>query len=105
MVAFTSWVGPDLTSDTTWLAKKWGDVYLHETVHAHIHRSLGTDFACRRLHETRSQFVVRAKKVELYMNSPNFKGMAGGRGLMGLAKDLRARCKQVVQLEGERIPT
>ena len=101
---FTSWVGPDLTSDTSWLVKKWGDVYLHETAHAHIHRLLDTDFACRRLHESRAEFALRAKKVELYMNSPQFNGKAGGRGLLGLTQDLHARCRQVVKLEGERIP-
>ena len=101
---FTSWVGPDLASDTSWLVKKWGDVYLHETVNAHIHRLLDTDFACRRLHETRAQFVVRVKKVEKYMNSMKFKSKGNGRGLMGLAQDLRARCEEVVYREGERIP-
>ena len=101
---FTSWVGPDLASDTSWLVKKWGDVYLHETVNAHIHRLLDTDFACRRLHETRAQFAVRVKKVEKYMNSTQFKAKGSGRGLMGLAQDLRLRCQEVVNREGERIP-
>ena len=101
---FTSWVGPDLDSDTSWLVKKWGDVYPHETVNAHIHRLLDTDFACSRLHETRAQFALRVKKVEKYMNSPKFKAKGTGRGLMGLAQDLRARCQQVVDLDGERIP-
>ena len=101
---FTSWVGPDLDSDTSWLVKKWGDVYPHETVNAHIHRLLDTDFACSRLHETRAQFALRVKKVEKYMNSPKFKAKGTGRGLMGLAQDLRARCQQVLDLDGERIP-
>lgn len=101
---FTSWVGPDLNSTTEWLVKKWGDIYLHETVNAHIHRLLDTDFACRRLHETRAQFMVRVKKVEKYMNSSKFKAKGRGRGLMGLAQDLRARCQHVVDLAGERIP-
>ena len=101
---FTSWVGPDLSSDTSWLVKKWGVVYLHETVNSHIHRLLDTDFACRRLHETRKQFVLRVKKVEKYMNSPKFKAKGVGRGLMGLAQDLRNRCQWVVDLHGERIP-
>ena len=101
---FTSWVGPDLKSGTGWLVKKWGDVYLHETVNSHIHRLLDTDFACRRLHETRAQFALRAKKVEKHMNSKEFLAKGGGRGLLGLAQDLRSRCEQVVALKGERIP-
>ena len=98
---FTSWVGPDLNSTTEWLVKTWGDVYLHEAVNAHIHRLLDTEFACRKLHETRAQFVVRVKEVEKYMNSRKFKARGSGRGLMGLAQDLCARCQQVVDLEGE----
>ena len=73
-------------------------------LNSHIHRLLDTDFACRRLHETRAPFAARAKKVEKYMNSAKFKAKEGGRGLMGLAQDLRARCQQVVDKEGERIP-
>ena len=49
-------------------------------------------------------FVLRARKVEQHMNSPKFKAKGVGRGLMGLAQDLRARCQWVVDLEGERIP-
>ena len=101
---FKSWIGPDLNSSTEWLAKKWGDVYLHETVNSHIHRLLDTDFACPRLHETLAQFAVRVKKVEKYMNSPQFKAKDGGRGLLGLAQDLRKRCQEVVDRSGERIP-
>ena len=77
---------------------------MHETVNSHIHRLLDTDFACRRLHGTRKQFVLRVKKVEKYMNSPKFKAKGVGRGLMGLAQDLRNRCQWVVDLHGERIP-
>ena len=97
----TSWVGEDLESSTAWLAKKFADVYLHETVDAHIHRLLDTDFACRRLEETVPQFMVRAKKVEKYMTRFAAKD---GRGLQGLAEDLRARCQEVVNRKGERIP-
>ena len=101
---FTSWVGPDLNSSTDWLVKKWGDVYLHETVNAHIHRLLDTDFACRQLHETRAQFVLRAKLVEKHMNSRQFQAKHGERGLLGLAEDLRSRCQSVIDKKGERIP-
>ena len=100
---FTSWVGPDLNSSTDWLVKKWGDVYLHETVNAHIHRLFDTDFACRQLHETRAQFVLRAKLVEKHMNSRQFQAKHGERGLLGLAEDLRSRCQSVIDKKGERI--
>lgn len=101
---FLSWVGKDLESPTSWLVKKFGDVYLHETVNAHIHRLLDQDFACRRLHETVGEFKVRSKKVERYMNSKKFAKEGQGRGLLGLAKDLRARCKDLVKRQGERLP-
>ena len=99
---FTSWAG-DNHSSTKWLVKKWGDVYLHETVIAHIRRLSEEDFACQRLYETPAQFRQRFQKVEDYMNSPAF-AAEGGRGLSGLAKDLRSRCARVIKLKGERIP-
>ena len=100
---FTSWVGQDLTASTKWLVKKWGDVYLHDTINYHIHRLLDNDFACRRLRETLGQFKVRVRKVEQRMNSAQF-AAKGGKGLMGWAKDLRARCAEVKRRKGERIP-
>ena len=100
---FVSWVGGNHAS-TAWLVAKWGDVYLHETVISHVRRLLGTDFSCDRLGETPSQFVKRMKKVERYMNSDAFAASNGGRGLAGLAKDLPARCKQVIKRKGQRIP-
>ena len=100
---FTSWVGTDNHASTKWLVKRWGDVYLHETVIAHIRRLSEEDFACRRLYETPSQFRQRLQKVEDLMNSADF-AAAGGRGLPGLAKELRSRCLQVIKLKGERIP-
>ena len=99
---FSSWVGGP--SDTTkWLVKKWGDVYLHETVISHIRRLLDDDFACRRLGETVPQFTQRMKKVELHMNSPGF-AAADGRGLQGLATQMHARCRWVVKEKGKRHP-
>ena len=100
--SFKSWVG-DNHSSTKWLVKKWGDVYLHETVIAHIRRLSEEDFACQRLYETPAQFRQWFQKVEGYMNSPAF-AAEGGRGLSGLAKDLRLRCARVIKLKGERIP-
>jgi hypothetical protein len=99
---FRSWIG-STTDSTKWLVKKFSDVYIHETLIAHIRRLLNTDFAATRLYETPSQFLVRMQKVEDYMNSAEFSG-PDGRGLLGLAKDLRSRCQEVVRRKGERIP-
>ena len=81
---------------------KWGDVYLHETVISHIRRLLDTDFASDRLDESRGHFAGRMRRVEDHMNSKAFD--AGGGGLDGLADDLRERCQQVIDLQGERLP-
>ena len=99
---FQSWLG-DGGPTTTWLAAKWGDVYVHETLIAHIRRLLDTEFACDRLNETPAQFKARVKKAEAHLNSANFT-REGKEGLLGLAKGLRARCRRVVKLKGERIP-
>lgn len=99
---FTSWIGGNHET-TSWLVSKWGDVYLHETVISHVRRLLSTDFASTRLGETPSQFAQRMKKVEAFMNSGNFSA-EGGRGLVGLAKDLPARCQMVIDGKGARIP-
>ena len=62
---FRSWIGEP--HDTTkWLVKKFGDVYLHETVIAHIRRLLATDFVCKRLAETPAQIKVRMKSRRLH---------------------------------------
>ena len=100
---FTSWIG-DNHGTTEWLVKKWGDVYLHETVISHVRRLLDNEFPCARLHETPAQFQLRVRKVQAFMNSPNFAATDGGRGLAGLAKDLKMRCKEVLDRSGERIP-
>ena len=95
----TSWVGGN-NAPTTWLVPKWGDVYLHETVVSHIRRLLSTDFACNRLGETPAQFARRMKKLESYMNSDGF----AKAGLAGLARDLPARRREVINRGGQRIP-
>ena len=100
---FRSWIGTGSAS-TKWLVKKFGDVFLHETVIAHIRRLLATDFICERVGETPAQFKQRMKRVENYMNSEEFADSDGGRGLLGLAKSLRHRCQKVVDAGGERIP-
>jgi hypothetical protein len=99
---FCSWVG-GASDSTKWLVKKWGDVYLHETVIAHIRRLLDDDFACRRLGETVPQFTQRMHKVADYMNSPAF-AATDGRGLQGLAAQLHTRCQWVVRHKGQRYP-
>ena len=86
------------------MVAKWGDVYLHETVVSHVRRLLASDFACTRLGETPLQFAQRMKKVEAFMNSPAFAKADGGRGLMGLARELPARCDEVIKRKGARIP-
>ena len=52
----------------------------------------------------REHFAERLQKVEDYMNSPSFAACGGGEGLLGLAKELRSRCEQVIELKGQRIP-
>ena len=41
--------------------------------------------------------------VEDHMNSPSFAAI-GGRGLSGLAEDLRSRCEHVIATGGQRVP-
>ena len=100
---FRSWIG-GIHDSTKWLVKKFGDVYLHETVVAHIRRLLATDFNSTKLEETPAQFKRRMKRVEDHMNSKDFAAANRGRGLRGLAKELLDRCDRVIALEGERIP-
>ena len=85
------------------LAKLLGDLYLHETLISHIRRLLDNDFAPERIDETPRQFRARMQKVEDHLNSPAFKA-PGGQGLMGLAKELRPRCEELVRRKGERLP-
>ena len=67
-------------------------------------RLLDSDFMCTRLRETTAQFIVRMKRVEEFMNSPNLAHANGGRGLAGLARELPDRCELVIQRKAERIP-
>ena len=87
-----------------WMVRKFGAVYLHETVIAHVRELLDGRFAHSQLHETPGHFTQRMQKVEDYMNSSSFTA-CGGRGLTGLAKDLRTRCEEARRRQGERIPT
>ena len=86
------------------MASHLGDVYLHETAISHIRRLLREKFVCLRVGETFPQFKQRMKRVQDYMGSDGFARQPGGRGLPGLAKDLRARCEQLLDGKGERLP-
>ena len=91
-------------SDTTeWLVPKWGDVYLHETVISHIRRLLEEDYRTATLNEPVARFKNHMELLAAPMNSPAFSA-AGGRGLCGLARDLRWRCEEVAKRKGERLP-
>ena len=100
---FSSWLGS--VSDTTErLAPRWGDVDLRETVIAHIRRLLDTDYRCASLNETAPRFQDRMNRVAAHLNSPNFRAHCG-RGMCGLAKDLRRRCAGVVRQKGSGCPS
>ena len=97
-----SWLG-GLADSTKWLVPRLGDFYLHETAIAHIRRLLDGEFRSDALHETVGQFKARMKKVEAHMNSDAF-AAPGGRGLYGLAQEMRARCEELVRRKGGRLP-
>ena len=100
---FKSWLG-DGDSDCSWLAGRLGDVYLHETVIAHIRRSLAHQFPCRGIGDMRSCFARRMAKVEAHLNSDAFPARDGG-GLAALAQDFHVRCAKVAELDGGRLRT
>ena len=68
-----------------------------------VRRLLDGEFADNKLHETPSHFAKRMQQVADHMNSPEF-AACRGEGLMGLAKELRNRCVEVVRRQGERLP-
>ena len=49
------------------------------------------------------QFNKRMAAVQDHMNSDSFAAQ-GGRGLPGLCKELRDRCREVIDRKGGRIP-
>ena len=100
---FASWLG-DGDANCGWLAGRLGDVYLHETVIAHVRHSLDHRFPRRTAGETRAQFANRMAKVEALLNSDDFPSRAGG-GLESLAQALHRRCARVVELQGGRLRT
>ena len=85
------------------MVRKFGDVYVHETLISHIRRLVNAEFASTKLCESPAHFRMRMQKVEDHLNSPSFP-QPGGSGLLGLAKELRDRCEAVIEREGERLP-
>ena len=100
-VGLHSWA-LDTNGSTKWMASRFSDVYLHETVIAHIRRALEHTFPRSTPGETMRQFRRRMGKVEAYLNSPEFAAKEGG-GLPALARDLRHRCAAVIEKSGERL--
>ena len=47
---------------------------------------------------------VEVLDTPVWFDSAAFAKKDGGRGLMGLAKELQGRCDLVIKLKGERIP-
>lgn len=97
-----SWVG-DEGASASWMVTKFGDVYPHETAIAHVRRLLEGDFRHTSIHETPAHFKQRMQRVEDHMNSDAF-AAPDGHGLLGLAKELRSRCEEVIRRNGARIP-
>ena len=100
-VGLRSWLGNG-SGSTKWLVKQWGDVYLHETVIAHIRRLLANKFASNRLVETVAHFRARMDRVAAHMNSAEINATGGG-GLHSLARELHERCHAVIDGGGERL--
>lgn len=93
-----SWAG----ESTKWMAARFSDAYIHETLIAHIRRALDHKFPRATPGETFRQFRNRMNKVEEYLNSGEFAAREDG-GLEALGKDLRERCRAVVDRAGERL--
>ena len=68
-----------------------------------MRRLLDGDFATTKLFESTSDFARRMKQVEVHLNSDRFAAPGGG-GLLALAKEMPARCDEVIKRQGERIP-
>ncbi len=88
----------DSADSAEWLVKKFGDVYLHETVISHIRRLLDGEFVHNKLHESPDHFMHRMQQVENHMNFFAFAACGG------LARELRSRCEELKRQKGERLP-
>ena len=97
-VGLRSWAG----ESTKWMASRFSDAYIHETLISHIRRALDHQFPRGLPGETFRQFRNRMDKVEAYLNSKDFAARENG-GLEALGKDLRQRCRAVIERKGERL--
>ena len=93
-----SWAG----DSTKWMAGRFSDAYIHETLIAHIRRALDHKFPRASPGETFRQFRNRMDKAEGYLNSEDFAAREYG-GLEALGKDLRERCRADISKGGERL--
>ena len=93
-----SWAG----ESAKWMAARFSDAYIHETLISHIRRALDHKFPRAQPGETYIQFRRRMDKVEAYLNSDEFAARENG-GLHALGKDLRDRCRAVIARQGERL--
>ena len=96
-----SWVG-GAGDSAKWMAGRFGDVYPHETLIAHIRRLLDHKFCRAAPGESVGHFRARMAKVEEYLNSADFAAREGG-GLESLSKSLVARCQACIDKKGERL--
>ena len=78
-------------------------MYPHEIAISHVRRLLDQDFACVKVGETDVQFRKRMDAMCEHMNSAAFPAK-DGRGLEGLCKSWGARCQDVIDRDGGRIP-
>ena len=71
---------------------------------SHIRHGLDHHFPCSTHGETDARLAHRMANVQAYMNSSEFMARGGG-GLASLARSLHVRCRQVIDLQGERLRT
>ena len=93
-----SWAG----ESTKWMTSRFSDAYIHETLISHIRRALDHQFPRALPGENFRQSRNRMDKVQAYLNSKHFAARDNG-GLQALAKDLRERCRAVINRKGERL--
>ena len=93
-----SWAG----EGAQWMAARFSDAYIHETLISHMRRALDHKFPRAQPGETYTQFRRRMDKVEAHLNSENFAARENG-GLHALGKDLRDRCRAMIARQGERL--
>ena len=97
-VGLHSWA----SGSAKWMTGHFSDAYVHEALIAHVRRVLDHEFPRANPGETRRRFRHRMDKVEECLNSSDFAARENG-GLRALGKDLRDRCRAVVERNGERL--